>query len=431
MTQAGEAEKLLEELLNEAIEQRASDIHLREGLAPAFRKNNDLIPLNRPATERLQLVEIFKVLAAQHNDPPAIETLQDFDCAYGFQERARVRCNVFRHKGRLGIVMRLINQIIPTVEDLGLAQVLKSIAESDRGLILVTGATGSGKSTTLATMVNHLNSTQNLHILTIEDPIEFLHPQKKASITQRESGSDTQSFGSGLRSALRQDPDVIMVGEMRDLETVDVALKAAETGHAVFSTVHTTDVRRTIGRLVSLFPPSEQKMARLRLADNLKAVISQRLLDRADGNGRVAAQEIMISTVAIQECILDPEKTGGINEFIEQSSDVLGTQTFEQHLLKLYLSGVITLETAKSAAASASDFENRLLYSRGGKEGQSSDVPKVSLDRADSFDPVREIETSSGRPTGEATDPASNAKKEGADFLARLRSKTKKIRDTI
>ena len=232
-------------------------------------------------------------------------TVKDFDGSFEIKGLARFRFNVFRNRSGLGIVLRVIPSVVPTIEQLGLPGVLKSISGMHRGLVLVTGVTGSGKSSTLAAMIDYLNSTWPLHILTIEDPVEFVHRKKKSRFTQREVGPDTESFAGALKSALRQDPDIILVGEMRDAETIGIALKAAETGHMVFSTVHTTDAIKTIGRLIAVFPPEEQRMIRMRLAENITATISQRLVKRADGKGMVAAQEIMIANTGIRECIAD------------------------------------------------------------------------------------------------------------------------------
>ena len=252
--------------------------------------------------------------------------------------------------------------------------------------MLVTGATGSGKSSTLAAMIDHINRTRADHILTIEDPIEFLHTNRKSSISQREVGPDTQTFTTALRAALRQDPDVILVGEMRDPETIDIALKAAETGHMVYSTVHTTDAAKTIGRLIGVFPAEEQQQVRLRLSDNLKGVISQRLLPRADGKGRAVAAEVMVATKTVQEHIKDPDKTGSLKDVIERGRDQYGMQSFDQHLTELYQKKAITLEVAKSAASNPSDFERALNFADGAPEGDSgsdggaSDEPELMLE---------------------------------------------------
>jgi twitching motility protein PilT len=245
---------------------------------------------------------------------------------------------------------------------LGLPKALKEIALEDRGLVLVTGVTGSGKSSTLAAMISLANELKAGKIVTIEDPIEFLHRDIKSTVIQRELGADTDSFSKALRAALRQDPDVILVGEMRDKETIDIALKAAETGHLVFSTVHTTDAPKTISRLVSVFEASEQVSTRMRLAETLKAVISQRLLPRKDGKGRVVAVEVMRQTKTIQDCIENPDKTAQIKDHIEKGRDQYGTQTFDQHLTDLYLSELISMEAAKAAATSPADFQRNLQY---------------------------------------------------------------------
>jgi twitching motility protein PilT len=239
---------------------------------------------------------------------------------------------------------------------------MEKISQEERGLILVTGVTGSGKSSTLAAVVNYINQHYRKHILTIEDPIEFLHEDKFARITQREIGPDTPSFSNALRAALRQDPDVILVGEMRDTETIEIAIKAAETGHLVLSTVHTTDVVRTIGRIIGVFPPEAQAGVRMRLSDNLKAIVSQRLLPHISGKGRVVAAEIMVSTEAIKEYITDPERTHEITDYLAKNRDVYGTQSFDQHLSELYRAGAVTLDVAKAAASNPSDFERALSF---------------------------------------------------------------------
>jgi twitching motility protein PilT len=261
----------------------------------------------------------------------------------------------------MGIVLRVIPSQIPTIDDLKLPGVLRKISDASRGLILVTGATGSGKSSTLAAMIDYLNANQALHILTIEDPVEYLHPQKKCRMSQRELGRDTASYGKALKSALRQDPDVILIGEMRDYETLDIALKASETGHLVFSTVHTSDAMKTIGRLIALYPAEEQMAARLRISDNLHAIISQRLIPDKEGK-RVVAQEILINNFGIAECIADPGKTGEIPDFIEKGKEVSGMQTFDQALVELAQNGTITTATALEYASNPADFQRNLSF---------------------------------------------------------------------
>jgi twitching motility protein PilT len=269
----------------------------------------------------------------------------------------RFRCNVFQQRGTIGLVLRVIPVGIKTIEELGLPLVLKRIAEEERGLVLVTGTTGSGKSTTLAAMVDHVNNTRCAHVMTVEDPIEFLHRDNRAIINQREVSVDTRSFAHALRSALRQDPDVILVGEMRDFETVETALLASETGHLVFSTLHTLDATETINRIITVFPPHQQKQVRLQLASVLKAVISQRLLPRADGKGRAAAVEVMISTPFIRDCIVDKEKTHLIHQAIAAGTSQYGMQTFDQAIFSLYQQQLVTYEEALRWASNTDEFK--------------------------------------------------------------------------
>lgn len=361
-------------LLQAAFQKNASDIHLMPGSAPAFRIKGEIRNVNSPPLTDQDILQILGWIISDKNVKEKIQDIKDFDSSFEIKNLCRFRINVYRHRFGFGVIFRIIPATIPTIEQLSLPKALVKIAEIPRGLVLVTGATGSGKSSTLAAMVHHINATFHAHILTIEDPIEFIHTQKKSRITQREIGSHTETFAGALRSALRQDPDVILVGEMRDSETIDIALKAAETGHLVLSTIHTTDAIKTIGRLVSVFSPNEQKMVRLRLADNLVSTISQRLIKKADGKGMVAAQEIMISNGAIQECIANPDLTGQMNDYISKSHDSSGGQTFEQHLAELYRSKLITLEEAKSASTNPQDFERNLLFGSNSHKGNSQDI---------------------------------------------------------
>jgi twitching motility protein PilT len=354
--------KTLDGLLRAGVTHSVSDLHFRPGAPPLFRINGTMTPVKY---ERL-LPSHTEIIAghflASMGDRIDIKGIQEYDTSYSIPGVARFRVNIYRQRGSLAIVARVIPTEVPTVESLGLPTVLNTIAAEERGLVLVTGATGSGKSTTLAAMINLVNHTRACHILTIEDPIEFLHMNRKASVSQREIGPDTKNYVIGLRAALRQDPDVILVGEMRDAESIDIALKAAETGHMVFSTVHTTDAAKTIGRITSVFPADEQLFVRTRLADNLKATISQRLLPRADGKGRVVAMEVMIVTQTAQEYIRDPNRTDGIKDVIEKGRQQYGMQSFDQHLSDLYRSNVITLQTAIHAATNPSDFERALSF---------------------------------------------------------------------
>jgi twitching motility protein PilT len=283
----------------------------------------------------------------------------ELDMAYGVAGLGRFRVNVFQQRGNVGVVLRVIPTKIRALDELYMPKIIEQICEEARGLVLVTGVTGSGKSTTLAAMLDRINSTRPEHIITIEDPIEFLHRDKKGFVNQREVEVDTASFGSALRASLRQDPDVILVGEMRDLETIGTALHAAETGHMVFSTLHTLDAVETINRIISVFPPPEQKQIRIQLAATLKAVISQRLVKRADGTGRVPAIEVLIATAYIRECITVPEKTRSIHEALAAGVSQYGMQTFDQSLYDLYTQNLINYETALENATNPDDFKLR------------------------------------------------------------------------
>jgi twitching motility protein PilT len=355
--------KTLDLLLAHGVKTGASDLHFLVGDRPAYRIDGKLRPVKHEKLTPADTLEICRSLLGEKSVSQAIEEIQEHDCSYSIEGVARFRVNIYRQRGSLCCILRVIPRQIPNLDDLGLPPRVRQLAEEERGLVLVTGATGSGKSSTLAAMVDHINQNRAAHILTIEDPIEFLHANRRASISQREVGPDTRSFTIALRAALRQDPDVILVGEMRDAETVDIALKAAETGHMVFSTVHTTDAAKTIGRLVSMFPPQEQPAARLRLADNLKGTISQRLLPRMDGAGRVVAAEIMVVTKTVQEHIKVAERAGELKDVIERGNDEYGMQSFDQHLTKLYKSGLISLDVARAAASNPSDFERALSFS--------------------------------------------------------------------
>jgi len=282
---------------------------------------------------------------------------QEIDLAYSVPGLGRFRCNVFQQRGTIGLVLRVIPHGIKSVEDLGLPLVLKRIAEEERGLVLVTGTTGSGKSTTLAALVDHVNATRCAHVMTVEDPIEFLHRDNRSIINQREVSVDTRSFAHALRSALRQDPDVILVGEMRDFETVETALLAAETGHLVFSTLHTLDATESVNRIITVFPPHQQKQVRLQLASVLKAVISQRLLPRADGQGRSPAVEVMITTPFIRDAIVDKEKTHLIHQAIASGTSQYGMQTFDQSIFGLYQQKLVTYDEALRWASNVDEFK--------------------------------------------------------------------------
>lgn len=350
------------QFLAAAVKNGASDVHFKVGGAPALRVNGQLLPVKVPALQPEDTNRIARHLLAASRYRGSLEDLQDFDTSYALEGVGRFRANLFRNKGHLGAVMRSIPLSIPDFQKLGLPKVLEKMSQEDRGLILVTGVTGSGKSSTLAAMVNYINQHYRKHIVTIEDPIEFVHEDKFSRIMQREIGPDTPDFSKALRAALRQDPDVILVGEMRDAETIEIAIKAAETGHLVLSTVHTQDAYRTINRIIGVFPPEAQTGVRNRLAENLRGSISQRLLPHASGKGRVVAAEIMVSNLSVTEFIKDADRTPEIKDFIERSHDILGTQSFDQHLVELLRAGQITAEVAKEASSNPSDFERALSF---------------------------------------------------------------------
>jgi len=353
----------LHRLLRLGIEKGASDIHFQVGYLPLYRFHGELVELRYKVLTAKDTEAIARMLL--ESDPrERDENFNELDLAFELPNEGRFRVNISRQRRFYNIVLRVIPLQIRSFEELNLPGVLRDLATLRRGYVLVTGATGMGKSTTLATMIEEVNRARKAKIVTIEDPIEFVFTHDKSIITQREIGTDTSGFPSALRSALRQDPDVIMVGEMRDLETVDTSLKAAETGHLVFSSIHTSDVASTISRLVSFFPPEEQLQVRARLADNLKAVVSLRLLPNKKQTARVPAVEVMRSTRSIQECIKDPAKTGEITEFIARGrTDRM--QTFDQHLIDLLRANKVSVETALSAASNPTDLRTKLALEGG------------------------------------------------------------------
>jgi twitching motility protein PilT len=350
----------LNEVLQVALRAAASDIHLKAGLPPMFRVDGSLVPLKD--ARRLPPEEIMRMAFGIMNEyqKEKFKQTNEVDLAYGVPGLGRFRVNVFQQRGTLGVVLRVIPFKIQSIEQLMLPKVLEKITAEQRGLVLVTGTTGSGKSTSLAAMIDHINATETCHIMTIEDPIEFLIRDKRSIVNQREVGVDTMSFGQALKSALRQDPDVILVGEMRDLETIETALTAAETGHLVMSTLHTLDATETINRIISAFPPYQQKQVRLQLGSVLKAVISQRLVPRADGKGRVPAIEVLLATARVRELIEDKDRTKEISSAIAQGHVSYGMQTFDQSLMGLLKSSVISYEEALRQATNPDDFALRV-----------------------------------------------------------------------
>ena len=350
----------INDLLKIAVERKASDLHLKVGSHPVIRIDGDLVPLAelKRLLQEDTIAMAFSIMNARQKQRFKEEF--EIDIAYSVPGLGRFRCNVFQQRGAVGLVLRVIPARIQTLRELMLPPVLEKIGEERRGLILCTGTTGSGKSTTLAAMIDYINATRSEHIMTIEDPIEFLHRDKKSIVNQREIDVDTRAFSPALRAALRQDPDVILVGEMRDYETIETALLAAETGHLVFSTLHTLDATETINRIISVFPPHHQKQIRIQLSQVLKSVISLRLLPRADGIGRVPAVEVLISTPYIRDCVENKEKTKFIREQIALGTSQYGMQTFDQSLFQLYKGGLITLEEALRRASNPDEFKLKI-----------------------------------------------------------------------
>ncbi len=350
----------INDLLKVAIDQGASDLHLKVGSHPVIRVDGQLrsLPEQKRLMQEDTIAMAFSIMDAKQKEK--FKTNLDLDIAYSVPGLGRFRVNIFQQRGTVGIVCRVIPIGIKTIRDLMLPPVLERIASEPRGLVLCTGTTGSGKSTTLAAMIDQINATRTEHIITVEDPIEFLHRDKKSIVNQREVGIDTRNFAAALRSALREDPDVILVGEMRDYETIETALLAAETGHLVLSTLHTLDATETITRIISVFPPHQQKQVRLQLAAVLRAVVSLRLLPKADGKGRVPAVEVMIATATIRDCVENKEKTKLIRDYIEQGFSQYGMQTFDQSLLFLFKNGHITLEEALRRATNPDDFRLKI-----------------------------------------------------------------------
>lgn len=375
----------INDLLRKAIEQGASDLHLKVGSHPIIRVDG----LLRPMLEFRRLMQEDTIAMAfsimNNRQKQKFKENLEIDIAYSVPGLGRFRVNIFQQRGTVGLVLRVIPTKIRTIRDLNLPPVLEKIASEERGLVLCTGTTGSGKSTTLAAMIDYINAHRKAHIITIEDPIEFLHRDKKSIINQREVGVDTRSFADALRSALRQDPDVILVGEMRDYETIETALLAAETGHLVFSTLHTLDATETINRIIGVFPPHQQKQIRIQLASVLRAVISLRLVPRADGNGRVPAVEVLINTPFIKECILNKEKTRLIPEAIAAGNVQYGMQTFDQSLYMLYKKGLISYDEALRWASKPDEFKLRVQGIRSTSD-ISREVEEAMLDYSGDLD---------------------------------------------
>ncbi len=389
----------LEEILTLAIKKEASDVHLKAGLVPVIRKHGKLRPLQQGMPQLTnQDIEDMAFAIMDQDQRNAYLQNKDLDLGYGLSGVGRFRVNIFRQRGSTRMVIRYIPFQIPSIDELNLPEVIKRIANFERGLILVTGVTGSGKSSTLAAMIDHINSTKNKHILTIEDPIEFLIRDRKSIISQREFGVDTRSFSTALRAALRQDPDVILIGEMRDCETIEIAMVAAETGHLVLSTLHTVDTQESINRILTVFEPHQQNQIRLQLASVLKAVISQRLARRKDKLGFVPAVEVLINNARVREMIEEPSKTKDLRLVIEESKDTVGMQSFDQSLMDLVGHGLVEYDEALRLSSHPEDFQ--LHYSgviSGNQEWSESNKMKSRL--RDEWEQVGNLEFDDRRTT--------------------------------
>jgi twitching motility protein PilT len=372
----------IDDLLRMAMSFGASDLHLRAGSHPIIRVNGVLKPLSgAPKLNQDETLEMaFSMMSNRQKHH--FKEVFEVDVGYGVTGLGRFRVNIFQQRGSIGIVARVISDHIRNFEELGLPPVLEKVANEHRGLILLTGTTGSGKSTTLAAIVDYINATRNSHIVTIEDPIEFLHKDKESFVTQREIDVDTRNFAEALRGSLRQDPDVILVGEMRDLETIETALLAAETGHLVLSTLHTLDATETLTRIITAFPPYQQKSVRIQLAGLLKAVVSQRLMRAASGKTRVPAVEVMISTPLIRDCILYEDRTSTIRDSISAGTSQYGMQTFDQSLFYLYTSGLITLDEALRGSTNPDEFRLRLSGVQNSAAAAKEDMEQASTLKA-------------------------------------------------
>jgi twitching motility protein PilT len=372
-------EKLrIDTLLRAACQETASDLHLKVGNYPYVRVDGELRPLTEyPRISPEDMLDYaFSIMTSRQKAKFKENT--EIDMPYGIPGLARFRANIFQERGNVGMVFRVIPTDILSFEQLSLPKVMEKVCEETRGLVLMAGTTSCGKSTTLAAMVDYINATRTDHIITIEDPIEFLHRDKKGFVSQREVEVDTASFATALRAALRQDPDVILVGEMRDLETIQTALLAAETGHLVLSTLHTTDATETILRIISVFQPAEQKRVRLQLASTLRAIVCQRLVRKSDGVGRVPAVEVLLATEYIRDCIVTPEKTRLIKDALAAGTSQYGMQTFDQSLYGLYSRGLITLEEGLANASVPDEFKLRIAGVRSTTEATRDEMERAA-----------------------------------------------------
>lgn len=348
----------LRKIINKMIETDASDLHLKVGIPPTIRINGELSPLKMDSLNKEELRRAASSLMTKEQQNRFVEE-KEADFGIGIPGLARFRVNIYIQRGTIAIAIRPIPRDIKTIEELNLPSILEDLALTVRGLILITGTTGSGKSTALASMIEHINKNKRKHIITIEDPIEFLFTDRQSTISQREIGTDTKSFSSSLRYVLRQDPDIIMIGEIRDIETMEVALKAADTGHLIFSTLHTLNASETVNRIISFFPPYQHLHIRILLASVLKGIISLRLLPRKDDTGRIPATEILVSTPTIREYLLDEIKTMLIPEAVSDGQQY-NMHSFDQNIMSLYKDGIIDLQTALDNSTNPDEFKMRL-----------------------------------------------------------------------
>jgi len=349
----------LKQMLAEVLVKKASDLHLRVGVKPMIRVDGALLSLETESLTQADMDEVMKQILTEEQKERFLKR-NELDLALSISKMGRFRINFYRQRGTVGIALRTVHTLVPTFEELNLPKVCQGLANNRRGMIILTGTTGSGKSTTLASMIEHINTNRSENILTIEDPMEYIHKDRKSIICQREIGGDTESFVTALRHALRQDPDVILVGEIRDFETMSIALTAADTGHLVLTTLHTLNAIETINRIISFFPPHQHQQIRLLLAATLKAIVCQRLLPRSDGPGRVPAVEVLVSTALIREYTIDPMKTPLIIELIESGNIQYGMQSFDQSIMQLYKDGFISYEEAMQQCSNPDDFELRV-----------------------------------------------------------------------
>jgi twitching motility protein PilT len=403
--------QLLDRVLGAARQIGASDVHLKAGLPPIFRIKGELRTVRDVPALSKEVIATFAIAMMSERQRHEFETNLEVDLAYGTPDGVRYRVNVFQQRGMVGMVMRLIPPDVPPFERLNLPPQVLKLADEMRGLLLVTGITGSGKSTPLAAMIDYINQNQACHIVTVEDPVEYAFRDKRSIVNQRELGFDTKSFARALRAALRQDPDVILVGEMRDLETTEIAMVAAETGHLVLSTLHTVDAVETVNRIISMFPPHQQQQVRLQLAGILKGVISQRLVPRADGKGMVPAVEVMVGSARVRELIEDPVRTREINDAIKTGKHPYGMQSFDQSLAELVRARLVTYEEALRHSSSPDDFA---LVFRGVSSGGSSDDAWQNEQMAKQNAGARNPTAQPARPPTAAPAPAAQPQQQGS-----------------